>query len=930
MDAASIVIAGYGFALPGAGTPHELATVLREGRICYGDFPAERIDPDIYFDPQARQGDARLSSLRGGALADSGPHNATVARTWLLEALDRALRSAQLSKEATTGQAAPIFLAHSRGGGPAIYDAGLLAAADDLLPALVAGAHPDEFSFTELAVIAAEVRASLAKTLHPGRAGARALHRLPAALAGALGTTGKAIVVDGNCTGGLAALDMAAFDVAQGAPFALAGALSYVDTVNQVLYSNAGLLAREGCFPFTDDNGGTVISDGVVLLVVTTLGYAVGHGLPVRAIVRGIGGANDGARERYMLSPSPRGHSLAIARAHESAGIVPGTVDLYLTHGSGTRVGDAIEAEVFNSYIRAHGGAPQPIPIRSIKGHIGHAKEAAGLANLVAALALFEAEALFQPVRPNNARAAFDRFSAVNVGPTDPHHASADRVSPRRAGISAIASGGQNYHVLVEAPPATLPAAPRVTAGAGATESIAIVGMAARFADAPDLETLHRNLLQGHRPFRPQPLSAGWSGLAEEADAQEAWRREHPGIYTSFGARLALDPLVWARRAAAFGERPADIARHDPLHYLMIDLARQAARSSAVSPGSNVAVVLAADHCSDFGLKQVAAARLPEIEHHLRGAMAERGRCPRERERTVKTAMRCLAADLPPLSASSLFNLSPSFTAARIARAFDLTGPICAVEAGGGASFIAALEVAGRRLADPAVDAVLCASAEMRSGVSRLAEECALGQVSRSDRPIAFAGTSDGYLPGEGASVFVLRRLADARRRGDPILGVIHGIGSAVATDMASQLVSTAALEQAIRAAHAKAGVTPDEVAFVEGFGCGVPSADRAEIAAIAAAFRGRREVLPLGSVMPDIGHCGASAAAGSLIKALFALNQGEIPPTRGADPAFAEGDGIVIPTSPLGVPQARYAAINAASPGGTHYHVIIAGAPRG
>ncbi len=926
MDAASIVIAGYGFALPGACTPHELAMVLREGRVCYGDFPAERIDPDIYFDAKAKQGDARLSSLRGGVIAGARRSDAPVTRSWLLDVLDRALDSAYLAKRATAGQAAPIFLAHSRGGGPGLYDAALLAAAGDLLPNLVAGAHPDEFTSADIEATVADARASLAASLQPGEPGDRALHHLPATLARAMRTTGKAIVVDGNCTGGLLALDMAASEVAHGAPFALAGALSYVDTVNQVIYSNAGLLASEGCFPFTDDNGGTVISDGAVLLIVTTLGFARRHALPVRGIVRGIGAANDGAIERYMLSPNPRGHELAIARAHDQAGIDPKSVDVYLTHGSGTRVGDAIEAEVFDTHIRARGGAPKPIPILSIKGHIGHAKEAAGLANLVSALALFEVGKLFGPIRPDSARSAFERFAAVRVGPEATAEGSPDRAPPRCAGISAIASGGQNYHALIEAPPAAFPATAFATAGTHEAEPIAIIGMAACFSDAPNLEVLDRHLREGHHPFRPRTASSAWHGFADAAEARQAWAREHPGIYTDLAARLATDPVLWARRAAAFGERPADIARHDPLHYLMVDLARDATRGTPIPPGSNVAVVLAADHCSDFGLGQVVAARLPEIERHLGMALAGRGRNPRERQRTLRAAMRCFAADVPALSASSLFNISPSFTAARIARAFDLTGPLCAVEAGGGASFVAALEIAAKRLADPGVDAVLCASAEMRSGLARLSEECALGHLSHADRPSAFATTSDGYLPGEGASVFLLRRLADAEQRGDPVLGVIHAIGSGFAPDTPPrQLVSAVALEQAIRSAHQKAGIAPDDIAFVEGFGCGVPSADEAEVAAIASAYRGRAAALPLGSIMPDIGHCGASAAAGSLIKALSALRSGELPPTRGADSGWAaRHDGVRIPTAPLRLTDARYAAINAASPGGTHYHVLI------
>ena len=175
-------------------------------------------------------------------------------------------------------------------------------------------------------------------------------------IAEALGTTEKALIVDGNCTGGLVAVELAAREIARGAPWALAGALSYVDTVNQVLYSNARLLSAEGCFPYARKGKGTVISDGVVMLVLTSLERAQQEGLPVHGVLRGVGGGNDGATEGYMLVPNPRGHELAIRRAVEQAGVSPSELGVLLSHGTGTRAGDAVETTVFNRALKMRGG----------------------------------------------------------------------------------------------------------------------------------------------------------------------------------------------------------------------------------------------------------------------------------------------------------------------------------------------------------------------------------------------------------------------------------------------------------------------------------------------------------------------------------------------------------------------------------------------
>jgi acyl transferase domain-containing protein len=749
-------------------------------------------------------------------------------------------------------------------------------------------------------------------------------------IAEGLGWNGKAIVVDGNCTGGLIALELAAGEVERGAPFAVAGALSYVDAANQVIYSNARLLSRHGCFPFADDSSGTVVSDGVTLFILSTIERAEALGLPVYGIVRAVAGANDGGSEGYMLIPNPRGHMLAIDRAHLRAQVRPSQIDLFIAHGSATRAGDGIETFVLDSCMRSGGADPEapPVPVASIKGNIGHTKEAAGLANLAALLALFEAEKICAPVRSQGSRTSFENRTRITVSWNE--RAWKQRCSPRIAGVSAVASGGQNYHAVIEAPASarstTTPQGHMPSRAEAGAEPIAIVGLAGTFAGAANVDAYWGNLLAGRSSFLGRPPSRPWSLLFDEERASSEWAGENPFIYTNWGAPLALDVVQWTRRADRYGEGPSNILRYDPLHFLLVDLARSAAEGYDFTADSNVAVVVGADHCSSFGLRQVMAARLPEIERHLAEAIRATGRQPKDVDRTVRATMRALAADLPELSSSSLFNISQSFLAARIARAFDLTGPICAIEAGGAASSFAALEVACGRLADHEVDAAFWATADMRLGALRYTDECSLGYLSRGNRPTAFCESSDGYLPGEGASVFLLRRLTDARRRGDHVHGIIRGIGSAIQPpSKASPLMSATAMAEAIRRANRQADISPDQLGFLECFGCGLPSSDEAELEALGDLIAKRAHPLVIGSVMPNIGHTGAAAGAASLIKALFALREGVLPATLGMTGAtFASRNHHRVPTRPVTIGRARFAGINAAGPGGVHYHVLV------
>ncbi|MCU0681154.1 MAG: polyketide synthase [Polyangiaceae bacterium] len=921
-----IAICGFAFSLPGASSLDRLAKVLLGGATTYGVFPPGRIDPAMYLDRGAPVGAPKVCTALGGVIDEPTPDASdgpALAHRFVRDAVRRAVESAGLAPGALRGQPVPVFVAHARGGAHGLYDAAVLAAAAQLRPYLAHGAHPDEFTRDELSAVVEEVGRALRASFGARSASALSdwgIHRIAGEAAEAIGTTAKALIVDGNCTGGLIALELAAREVARGAPYAVAGALSYVDVVNQVLYSNARLLSTEGCFPFAEKGNGTVISDAVVMLLVTSVERARHERLPIAGVVRGVGGANDGAAERYMLTPNPRGHALAIQRARERARAPASEIGVLVSHGTGTKLGDTVEARVFDTSLSADGGEGGPrarVPVVAIKGRVGHAKEASGLANLVALLAMFKAGAIPGPADGDEPRKALAPLDAVEF-------AAAARSwpvgEPRVGGVTAIASGGQSYHAIVEDAPSPARVerllADRGAVAHGRETPVAIVGLAGAFAGAPDVATLWKNLLAGARPFERLPK------------LREAARGGGEGVYCDYGAPLALDHRRFVERPERYSERPADIVRFDPLHFLLVDLARQAAAGLRLAPGGNVSVVVSAEHCSEFGLRQVAATRLPEIEVELERALRATGKDAREVRRTARAALGRMASELPDLWAGSLFNLSPSFLAVRVARAFDLTGPTCAVEAGGGATSIAGLEVACGQLAGGQVEAAVWACADARLGITRYVDECARRYLSRRPVPTALDADSDGYLPGEGATVFVLRRLDDALARGERVYGVIRAIGGAFARP-GGDLVDEAAMGSAIRRAYERSGVDPGELAFVEAFGTGHRPSDVAELAAVEQALGARRATsLPVGSVMPSVGHTGAAAGGASLLKAVAALSTKVLPPTLGAaKPPGARGPlRVVGEPEPLG--DARFAGVNAAGPGGNHFHVVLEAGP--
>ena len=141
--------------------------------------------------------------------------------------------------------------------------------------------------------------------------------------------------------------------------------------------------------PFSADADGTVLGEGIGLVVLKRLDDAQRDGDRIYAVIRGIGSSSDG-KSQSIYAPLPGGQSKALRRAYAEAGIDPTTVSLVEAHGTGTRVGDQVE---FNSLCDVFGKTSpngNRCALGSVKSNIGHTKAAAGTAGLIkAALSIY-------------------------------------------------------------------------------------------------------------------------------------------------------------------------------------------------------------------------------------------------------------------------------------------------------------------------------------------------------------------------------------------------------------------------------------------------------------------------------------------------------------------------------------------------------------
>ncbi|MFD0547747.1 beta-ketoacyl synthase N-terminal-like domain-containing protein [Streptomyces rectiviolaceus] len=233
------------------------------------------------------------------------------------------------------------------------------------------------------------------------------------------------------------------------------------------------------------------------------------------------------------------------------------------------------------------------------------------------------------------------------------------------------------------------------------------------------------------------------------------------------------------------------------------------------------------------------------------------------------------------ISAYTSSGAAMSFIPARIAYLLDLRGPNLAVDSACSASLLA-VHQACQSLRLGECDTALAGGVNVVLSPMLMISQSQFGSVSRQGRARTFSDSADGYVRGEGCGVVVLKRLSDALRDKDRVLAVVRG--GAVNQDGRSAGITApngAAQRDVFQRALDAAGVTADQVGYIETHGTGTRLGDPIEADALADVY-GRDHGSPvyLGAVKTNIGHLEAAAGIAGLIKAAVCLDRGEIPRT--------------------------------------------------
>lgn len=246
------------------------------------------------------------------------------------------------------------------------------------------------------------------------------------------------------------------------------------------------------------------------------------------------------------------------------------------------------------------------------------------------------------------------------------------------------------------------------------------------------------------------------------------------------------------------------------------------------------------------------------------------------------------------------------------------------------ASSLYAIKAACDRLREGEADRMLAGAVNRADDLFLHVGFCALDALSRSGRSRPFHAEADGLVPAEGCAFLVLERLADARRLGHHVHGIVRGVGLSNDGRGRNFLApSEAGQRRAIQQAYASGQIDPREVSLLECHATGTVVGDKTELRSTAAVFSGARE-LAIGSLKSNLGHTITVAGVAGVIKVLEAMRHGQRPPSVHVDapsltPALADTPFRVLRAlEPWPSAGPRLAAVSAFGFGGNNAHLIV------
>ncbi|MEW6736884.1 MAG: type I polyketide synthase, partial [Acidobacteriota bacterium] len=361
-----IAIIGMGCRFPGAKDPEIFWQLLRDGRSAIIETPRQRWEAAAFYDPDISK-PGKINTRWGGFLDQIDQFDANFFRIapkevirmdpqqrLLLEVAWEALENAGQVVEDLAGSDTGVFI------GIAINDYGRM-------------------QWNRPNTINAYVNVGNAFSIAAGR------------ISYIFDFKGPSIAIDTACSSSLVAIHLACQSLSNGeASLALAGGVNLIISPELTIgFSKAAMLSPDGCCKaFDAQANGYVRGEGAGIVVLKPLSKALADNDSIYALIKSSVVNQDG-RTNGLTAPNRQSQEALLREAYQRAGISPAQVQYVETHGTGTILGDPIEARALGTVLGRDRPANTYCAIGSVKTNIGHLETAAGIAGLIkVALAL--------------------------------------------------------------------------------------------------------------------------------------------------------------------------------------------------------------------------------------------------------------------------------------------------------------------------------------------------------------------------------------------------------------------------------------------------------------------------------------------------------------------------------------------------------------
>jgi myxalamid-type polyketide synthase MxaB len=424
-------------------------------------------------------------------------------------------------------------------------------------------------------------------------------------------------------------------------------------------------------------------------------------------------------------------------------------------------------------------------------------------------------------------------------------------------------------------------------------EPIAVVGMACRFPGAANLAEF-------------------WQLISQATDATSEipntrWNVE--AFFDSTGEETGKMSVKWAGLVAGedqfdpmfFGITPREASKMDPQQRLLLEVSWEALEHGGLSPerlsGSATGVYVGIGG-TDYSKVPI---QFDDYYHHI---------------------------DAHVGTGNAL-----SIASNRVSYALNLRGPSMSVDTACSSSLVA-VHLAVQALRNRECDAALAGGVNMILSPETTIAFSKARMLSPDGKCRPFDAAANGYVRGEGCAMIVLKRVTDAARDGDHVLAIIRN--TAINQDGRTSGITAPnsnSQKAVIRAALAGAGLTPDQVNYIEAHGTGTPLGDPIEVQALGEVFRdptGAKPPLYMSSVKANVGHTETVSGMASVIKVLLMMQHGQLVPQahfRELNPNISlSGTRLKIPTQlmPWRPEGRKIAGISSFGFGGTNTHVVL------